>query len=277
MVLEVRRRGERVERQEASARVPGSADTGGRLLQLPCDSKRATAHDKAASLFGERWQMLKEPPLLLLLPAVLPASPLPSSSGCSETPPPSPRPSNCGAYKHRALCSGASIQGAYLLTSTMQVSAICRSVEGSDERRVRSSPVKSHFDTFPDSEETHEREKFEGGQRRRDWRGSGAARTRETMETSASRAAEKKDKMDGSGFGELPKKPSPSESRGNLLDVDIWEVTQTTENHNSRLYVDVRPKQRETDDFSDSAQRGRGLRSLLDACRCRQIHLKQSW
>ncbi|XP_039998122.1 zinc finger protein GLI2-like [Xiphias gladius] len=33
------------------------------------------------------------------------------------------------------------------------------------------------------------------------------------METSASRAAEKKDKMDGNGFGDLPKKPSPSETR----------------------------------------------------------------
>ncbi|TMS11503.1 Zinc finger protein GLI2 [Larimichthys crocea] len=35
-----------------------------------------------------------------------------------------------------------------------------------------------------------------------------------TMETSTSRAAEKKDKMDGSGFSDLPKKPSPSETRG---------------------------------------------------------------
>lgn len=33
------------------------------------------------------------------------------------------------------------------------------------------------------------------------------------METSASRSAEKKDKMDGSGFPDLPKKPS--ETRGN--------------------------------------------------------------
>ncbi|XP_034533736.1 zinc finger protein GLI2-like [Notolabrus celidotus] len=33
------------------------------------------------------------------------------------------------------------------------------------------------------------------------------------METSASRAAEKKDKMDGSGFSDLPKKPSPAEAR----------------------------------------------------------------
>ncbi|XP_060888724.1 zinc finger protein GLI2-like [Labrus mixtus] len=33
------------------------------------------------------------------------------------------------------------------------------------------------------------------------------------METSASRAAEKKDKMDGSSFSDLPKKPSPSEMR----------------------------------------------------------------
>ncbi|CAJ1087445.1 zinc finger protein GLI2-like [Xyrichtys novacula] len=33
------------------------------------------------------------------------------------------------------------------------------------------------------------------------------------METSAPRAAEKKDKMDGHGFSDLPKKPSPSESR----------------------------------------------------------------
>ncbi|XP_070712034.1 zinc finger protein GLI2-like [Pempheris klunzingeri] len=33
------------------------------------------------------------------------------------------------------------------------------------------------------------------------------------METSTSRAAEKKDKMDGSGFSDLPKKPSPSETR----------------------------------------------------------------
>lgn len=32
------------------------------------------------------------------------------------------------------------------------------------------------------------------------------------METSASRSAEKKDKMDGSGFPDLPKKPS--ETRG---------------------------------------------------------------
>lgn len=32
------------------------------------------------------------------------------------------------------------------------------------------------------------------------------------METSSSRAGEKKDKMDG--FGDLPKKPSPSETRG---------------------------------------------------------------
>lgn len=39
----------------------------------------------------------------------------------------------------------------------------------------------------------------------------------EAMETSASRAAEKKDKMDGSSFGDLPKKPSPSETRGNAL------------------------------------------------------------
>lgn len=39
----------------------------------------------------------------------------------------------------------------------------------------------------------------------------------ETMETSASRTAEKKDKMDGSSFDDLPKKPSPSESRGNTL------------------------------------------------------------
>uniref|UniRef100_A0A3Q3QBI5 C2H2-type domain-containing protein n=1 Tax=Monopterus albus TaxID=43700 RepID=A0A3Q3QBI5_MONAL len=33
------------------------------------------------------------------------------------------------------------------------------------------------------------------------------------METSVPRATEKKDKMDGSGFGDLPKKPSPSETR----------------------------------------------------------------
>ncbi|XP_026216932.1 zinc finger protein GLI2-like [Anabas testudineus] len=33
------------------------------------------------------------------------------------------------------------------------------------------------------------------------------------METSASRSTEKKDKMDGSSFSDLPKKPSPSESR----------------------------------------------------------------
>lgn len=37
------------------------------------------------------------------------------------------------------------------------------------------------------------------------------------METSASRAGEKKDKMDGNGFSDLPKKPSPSETRGNAL------------------------------------------------------------
>lgn len=37
------------------------------------------------------------------------------------------------------------------------------------------------------------------------------------METSASRSAEKKDKMDGSGFPELPKKLS--ETRGNT---QIW-------------------------------------------------------
>lgn len=34
------------------------------------------------------------------------------------------------------------------------------------------------------------------------------------METSASRAAEKKDKMDGSSFSDLPKKPSLLEARG---------------------------------------------------------------
>ncbi|XP_042260353.1 zinc finger protein GLI2-like isoform X1 [Thunnus maccoyii] len=33
------------------------------------------------------------------------------------------------------------------------------------------------------------------------------------METSLSRSGEKKDKMDGNGFGDLPKKPSPSETR----------------------------------------------------------------
>lgn len=37
----------------------------------------------------------------------------------------------------------------------------------------------------------------------------------DTMEMSTSRATEKKDKMDVSGFGILPKKPSPSELRGN--------------------------------------------------------------
>ncbi len=37
------------------------------------------------------------------------------------------------------------------------------------------------------------------------------------METSAPRAGEKKDKMDGNGFSDLPKKPSPSETRGNTL------------------------------------------------------------
>lgn len=35
------------------------------------------------------------------------------------------------------------------------------------------------------------------------------------METSSSRAAEKKDKMDGNGFSDLPKKPT--ETRGEAL------------------------------------------------------------
>lgn len=35
------------------------------------------------------------------------------------------------------------------------------------------------------------------------------------METSSPPAAQKKDKMDGSSFSDLPKKPSPSETRGN--------------------------------------------------------------
>lgn len=38
-----------------------------------------------------------------------------------------------------------------------------------------------------------------------------------TMETSPQRATDKKDKMDGSGFTDLPKKPSPSETRGKAL------------------------------------------------------------
>lgn len=42
------------------------------------------------------------------------------------------------------------------------------------------------------------------------------------METSASRSAEKKDKMDGSGFPDLPKKPS--ETRGNT---PIWSGNGT--------------------------------------------------
>lgn len=49
------------------------------LAAAKCDSKRATAHDKAASqthtwggcLFGECWQMLKEPPLLLPVSHIL--------------------------------------------------------------------------------------------------------------------------------------------------------------------------------------------------------------
>ena len=38
---------------------------------------------------------------------------------------------------------------------------------------------------------------------------------RRAMETSPPRATQKKDKMDGSGFSDLPKKPS--ETRGNVL------------------------------------------------------------
>lgn len=41
------------------------------------------------------------------------------------------------------------------------------------------------------------------------------------METSA---AEKKDKMDGSGFRDLPKKPSASETRGNALKEELRGV-----------------------------------------------------
>lgn len=59
------------------------------------------------------------------------------------------------------------------------------------------------------------------------------------METSPQRATDKKDKMDSGGFADLPKKPSPSETRGKalletfspnqLLDVSLapWRQTST--------------------------------------------------
>lgn len=47
------------------------------------------------------------------------------------------------------------------------------------------------------------------------------------MEISASRVSEKKDKMDGNGFGDLLKKPWPSETRGRLSVLVFWSYTQT--------------------------------------------------
>lgn len=58
------------------------------------------------------------------------------------------------------------------------------------------------------------------------------------METSASRAGEKKDKMDGNGFSDLPKKPSPSEARGNAL---FKTFSQAATGSEFRVRLSVRP------------------------------------
>lgn len=48
------------------------------------------------------------------------------------------------------------------------------------------------------------------------------------METSTSRAAEKKDKMEGNGFSDLPKKPS--ETRGNMFSENVFSQEATGPN-----------------------------------------------
>ncbi|KAK2917358.1 zinc finger protein GLI2-like [Channa argus] len=60
------------------------------------------------------------------------------------------------------------------------------------------------------------------------------------METSASRAAEKKDKMDSSSFGELAKKPSPSESRAphHLFPTFHTPIPIDVRHHEGRYHYD---------------------------------------